>query len=61
MTIDKFKINTPVYHPAWGNGIVIEVIDKLLVEFKNGFKAWFFESKNTYREMQISELTILGV
>ena len=59
--MENFKINTPVYHPAWGNGKVIDIMDKLLVEFKNGFKAWFFESKDTYRQMQISELTILGV
>ena len=59
--MNQFKINTLVYHPAWGNGIVIDIMDKLLVEFKNGFKAWFFESKDTYRQMQITELTILGV
>jgi transcription elongation factor GreA-like protein len=57
--MNKFKINTLVYHPAWGSGKVIDIIDKVLVEFKNGFKAWFFESKDTYRQMQITELTIL--
>lgn len=60
--MDKLKINMPVYHSAWGNGIIINKTDnKIQVQFKPEFQPWFFESKDTYRQMQITELTILGV